>query len=126
MANYASRAYFYAPIKRKLFIELPAEDKDGRPGEVGRLNVCLYGTRDAAKQWQDTLSAHLQSLGFKRGKGYPAVFVHPIKNVMTLVHGDDYVSAGEPQDLTWIEGELAKRYEIQTPRTGEQRHARPR
>ena len=59
MVNYVSRAYFYAPIKRKLFIEFSAEDKDGRPGEVGRLNVRLYGTRDAAKQWQETPSAHL-------------------------------------------------------------------
>ena len=65
--------------------------------------MCLYGTR-AAKQWQDTRSAHLQSLGFKRCKGYPALFVHPIKNVMTLVHGDDYVSAGGAQDLTWLGG----------------------
>ena len=97
MGHDVTRAYFYAPIKRKLFIELPAEDKGGRPGGGGRLNVCLYGPCDAAKQWQDTLSAHLQSLGPKRGKGNPAVFVHPIKNVMTLVHGDDYVLAGSPR-----------------------------
>ena len=77
-----------------------------------------YGTRDAAKQWQETLSARLQSLGFRRGKGFPAVFMHPEKNLMTLVHGDVYVSAGEPGDIEWFEGELAKQYEIKTQRAG--------
>ena len=77
MVNDVSRAYFYAAVQRSLFIELPAEDVEAKKGEVGRLNVCLYGTRDAAKSWQQALSSHLISLGFKRGKGYPAVFHHP-------------------------------------------------
>ena len=64
MINYVSRAYFYAPATRSLFVELPAEDGSAKPGEVGRLNVCLYGTRDAAKEWQQTLSRHMEGIGF--------------------------------------------------------------
>ena len=75
--NDVSRAYFYAPATRSLFIELPMEDKEAKDGEVGRLNVCLYGTRDAAREWQTTLIMHLVSIGFKRGVGHPAVFYHP-------------------------------------------------
>ena len=52
MVNDVSRAYFYAKVKRSLFVELPAEDDKAENGQVGRLNVCLYGTRDAAKGWQ--------------------------------------------------------------------------
>ena len=33
------------------------------------------------------------------------------------MHGDDYVSAGESQDLDWLESELSKQYEIKTQRT---------
>ena len=68
MVNDVSRAYFYAPATRNLFIELPREDDEAQEGEVGRLNVCLYGTRDAAKEWQKTLSRHLERIGFMQGR----------------------------------------------------------
>ena len=116
MINDVSRAYFYAPIRRSLFIELPVEDEKTEPGEVGRLNVCLYGARDVAKSWQQTLSAHLLPIGFIRGRGHPAVFHHPQFDIKTLVHGDDYVSSGSTSSLTWLEGELAKQYTIKTQR----------
>ena len=67
MVNDVSRAYFYAPATRSLFVELPSEDEEADMGEVGRLNVCLYGTRDAAREWQSTLSRRLEGLGFRMG-----------------------------------------------------------
>ena len=116
MVNDASRACFYAPCERFLFIELPVGVKDAKVGDVGRLNVCLYGTRDAAKGWQQAFSEHLISLGFVRGKGFPALFHHPGRKVKTLVHGDDYCSAGPKASLDWMEGELAKQYQIKSHR----------
>lgn len=71
------RAYFYAPAIRRLFIELPEEDQEAKKDEVGRFNVCLYGTRDAARGWQRTLSNHLRSMRCRRGAEHPAVFQHP-------------------------------------------------
>eukprot|EP00971_Amphidinium_carterae_P208269 4132457-Amphidinium_carterae.1 len=44
-----SRAHFHPPAAREMFIRLPAEDHT--PGMVGRLLRTLYGTRDAANQW---------------------------------------------------------------------------
>ena len=81
---------------------------------LGKLKLCLYGTRDAAKGWQETLSAHLESIGFIRGRGHPSVFWHPEKMIKTLVHGDDYVSAGDEAAMTWLGEELSKVYEIHT------------
>ena len=40
------RAYFYAPSTRSVYVELPPED--ATEGMVGKLNVSMYGTRDAA------------------------------------------------------------------------------
>ena len=117
MVNDVSRAYFYAPATRSLFIELPEEDVEAGEGEVGRLNVCLYGTRDAAREWQQTLSRHLEGLGFKRGVGHPAVFFHPMRGIMTLVHGDDYVSAAVSSELDWLQAALESQYKIKTQRT---------
>jgi hypothetical protein len=85
---------------------------------LGKLKLCLYGTRDAAKGWQETLSSHLESIGFVRGRGHPSVFWHPDKQIQTLVHGDDYVSAGSETSMTWLEQELSKAYEIQTQKLG--------
>merc|ERR1711884_502121 len=43
-----SRAYFYAESIRPVFIRIPEEDLlPGDEGQVGRLNLSLYGTRDA-------------------------------------------------------------------------------
>ena len=104
LINDVTRAYFCAKtIARDLFVRLPPEDKEALPGQVGRLNLCLYGTRDAAANWQDTLSVHLQSAGFVRGIGHPSVFHHPARRIHLLVHGDDYVSVGPTSALLLLE-----------------------
>ena len=41
---------------------------------VGQLKLCLYGTRDAALNWQETLSQHLIDNGLERDVGFPSVF----------------------------------------------------
>ena len=45
-----SRAYFYAPVTRPLFINIPDEDwEEGDEGLVCQLQISLCGTRDAAQ-----------------------------------------------------------------------------
>ena len=58
----------YAKASRDLFVEIPDEDPRQRLGVVGHLKLRLYGTRDAAKSWQQTLTEHLIKIGFKRGR----------------------------------------------------------
>ena len=48
-----SRAYFYAPAVRPVFVELPAEDKsEGDEDMVGELCMSMYGTRTQRKTGQ--------------------------------------------------------------------------
>ena len=62
---------------------MPAEDPEySRGDKVGRLRLCLYGTRDAALNWQEALSEHLISIGYTRGVGFPSVFVHKEKGTV--------------------------------------------
>ena len=75
------RAYVYAKIQCNAYIELPKEDPDHGKGLLGNLKLCLYGTRGAAKGWQEALSSHLESIGFIRGKGHPSVFWHPEREI---------------------------------------------
>ena len=65
------------------------------------------------------MGAHLVDAGFVRGRGHPCVFYHPVKGIKTLVHGDDYVSAGTEEFLAWLEKELEKAYEIKTQKLGD-------
>ena len=68
MTNDVGRAYFHAKVAREVYVEIPSEDKKPEDGDVvGRLNLCLYGTRDAAHRWQETVASHLEEIGFMRG-----------------------------------------------------------
>lgn len=119
MINDVSRAYFYAKSTRCMYIEIPPEDPKTHPDDLGRLRLCLYGIRDAALNWQRTLSDHLVENGFVRVVGHPSVFHHPKRQIWTLVHGDDYCSSGSAASLDWLQGVLEKRYEIKTQRFGD-------
>ena len=121
MVNDVSRAYFYAKVKSEIFVELPLEDKsaeDMRKDNVGRLNLSLYGTREAALNWQDEVAEHLTGIGFVRGSASSCIYHHPERSVATLVHGDDYASTGAEEDLKWLKGELEGRFEIKTTMIG--------
>ena len=51
MISDVKRAYFHAPATRELYVEVPQEDPNWQPGLLGKLNLSLYGTRDAAANW---------------------------------------------------------------------------
>ena len=64
------REYFDAPAKRPIYIQIPAEDREpGDEGKVAKLNLSLYGTRDAAMNWADCYTKFLLSRGFAMGRG---------------------------------------------------------
>ena len=64
------RAYLYAPARRKVFVELLPEDyKPGDEHMCGLLRYSLYGTRDAAQNWEEELASTLSGLGFTREAG---------------------------------------------------------
>ena len=62
---------------------------------VGMLDMSLYGTRDAALNFQKEVGKLMGSLGFKTSKFNPSLFHHPKEDIKVLVHGDDFVAAGE-------------------------------
>ena len=117
MVNDVKRAYFYTPVNRPIYIELPEEDRsdeDRRLDNVGVLNYSMYGTRDAAQNWGNKVASQLTSIGFIRGLAGASMFYHPIKKVATLVHGDVYVSVGRRADLEWLKARLEDEFDIKT------------
>ena len=98
------KAYFHAEVKRPLFVALPPEALE--PHEVGKvcgkLNFSLYGTRDAASNWEQAYSDFLVGIGFRQGLTSPCIFRHPQRDIVTVVHGDGFTSLAQEQDLVWL------------------------
>ena len=103
MVNDVARAFFEGPATRNVCVEIPKEDKteaDVRHDNVGHLRMSLYGTRDAAMNWQEEIAKLLVGDGFRRGVYNPCLYWHPIRKVKALVHGDDFASVGSSSAIT--------------------------
>ena len=76
MINDVARAFFEALAVRNVCVEIPKEDRseaDARHDKVGHLRMSLYGTRDAAMNWQEEVARELRKIGFRRGKYNPCL-----------------------------------------------------
>ena len=96
------KAFFQADARREVYIELPMEDYE--QGKCGKLNKCLYGTRDAAQNWMDAYTRAMEEMGFKKGTASPCTFWHARREVRTVVHGDDFATLGFGEQLDWFKG----------------------
>ena len=121
-----SKAYFFAPATRDIFIELPPEDAE--PGMVGKLEKSLYGTRDATLNWAEAHTKVLIATGYKKGLSGHCSFYHEKWDLSTVVHGDDFLSEGPADSLTKMNLALKQNFQVKTevigPDPGQQREAR--
>lgn len=123
MSTDIKRAYFHAPATRPIFIEIPREDREpGDEGMVARLNLSLYGTRDAAMNWTKCYTELLVNNGFSVGKANPCNFYHGNRQVSVTVHGDDFTSTGRERDLKWLERIFTSKFDTKTEYLGPGSH----
>ena len=101
------RAYFHAPARRLVYVNLPPEDD--QPGMCGKLVKAMYGTRDAAQNWEHAYSEFLESIGFVSGRATPCMFWHKSRDIRLVAHGDDFTNLGSREQLDWLRGEIARR-----------------
>ena len=91
------RAYFHARARRKVYVELSKEDFE--KGKCGLLKKAMYGTRDAAQNWELEYTEMMTEAGFRQGSYSACVFYHEQKNVRVVVHGDDFAVLGPSKGL---------------------------
>mgnify|MGYP003326107313 CR=1 FL=1 len=72
----------------------------------------MYGTRDAANNWEHQLTQSRQELGATQGKASTCIHRFEGRNINACVHGDDVLCVGRRQHLNWLEKEFTKRYEV--------------
>lgn len=116
-----SRAFFEASARRNVCVELVDEDasEDDRTADmVGHLILSMYGTRDAATNWQEEVAREMRSWGFRRGRYNPCTYHNAESGVKALIHGDDFVSVGTASALKEFRGKLEKRFEIKSQMLG--------
>ena len=115
MINDVARAFFEAPAVRNICVEIPKEDlsdADRKHDKVGHLRMSLYGTRDAAMNWQEEVA------GIPAWAVQPMLYYHPQRNLRTFLHGDDFATVGTRPEVQWFKSALEKRFEIKTQCVG--------
>ena len=115
MIQDVKKAYFFAKATRRIFVDIPEEDREaGDEHNCALLLQSLYGTRDAAMNWAKCYTDALIELGFTKGATSPCTFWHPQRRIRLAVHGDDFVSEGATADLKWLDEHLSKSFDLKT------------
>ena len=114
------RTYFHAKARRRVYIELPERDGGGlgRP-QCGLLKKSLYGTRDAAQNWECELGGFLEESGLRRGQASTCLYSEESRGISASVHGDNVTVKTSREDAEWLIRKFNERYEIQTQMIGE-------
>ena len=72
----------------------------------------MYGTRDAASNWESAYTEFMIESGFTVGSVTPCLFWHPNKQLIVEVHGDDFTNIGSEDDLYWFKLSIKKTLEF--------------
>ena len=116
------RAHFYAPARRRAFVELPPEESQaGNEHVCGLLQHSSYGTRNAAQNWEEELASTLSDLKLTRGIACPCVWQGCIKDehIVATVHGDDNTIGGERSAVEFVIKMISRKHESEKQVKGE-------
>ena len=78
----------------------------------GKLMKSMYGTRDAASNWEDCYMEFAREIGFNNGIASPCIFKHKTIRLWLTVHGDDFTLLGSDEDLDWFESMIKEKFEV--------------
>ena len=104
-----TRAHFHPPIQRKLFVELPLEDREEGADFVGELERTMYGTRDASASWERFYTEVFELSGVSSGDFCPCLFCNQTSGVQAWVHGHDKALLGTRQEVLALEKLLGEK-----------------
>ncbi len=78
----------------------------------GKLGKVMYGTRDAAKNWEVAYTEMMKEAKVKQGACSACVFYHEERNVRAVVHGGDVTVLGRSSDSDWLRKAFEKKMEV--------------
>ena len=104
------RAYFHAKARRRVFVKLPEEDYE--EGMCGMLIKAMYGTRDAAQNWEFEYVDFMGKIGFSKSRATPCMFYHSERGIRVVIHGDDFTILGNEVELDWFREMISDKFEV--------------
>ena len=109
------RAYFHAKARRLIHVKLPEEDYV--KGVCGKLIKAMYGTRDAAQNWDWEYVEFMEGIGFRRRNSPPCTFWHDAKGIRAVIHGDDFILLSNEVALDWFCEKIQERFGVKSSGT---------
>ena len=79
-------------------------------GKIGLMKKSMYGTEDAASNWERDWQEHVKSWCFQLGLSSKNLFHHGRHQVSGMTHGDDFVFTGPTKRLTEFENKVTGVY----------------
>ncbi|KAG6617006.1 Retrovirus-related Pol polyprotein from transposon TNT 1-94 [Phytophthora cinnamomi] len=109
-------AFLYGDVDEELYMDQPDGFEDqSNPTKKCLLMQALYGTKQAARQWNSKLNKHLESQGFRRSAADPCVYVRRSgsKFSIIVVYVDDLMIFSKTKaDITGIKEALKREFSI--------------
>jgi hypothetical protein len=106
-----SRAHPHCRIRRLVYIKLPEEDpRSADPMLCGRLNMALYGTRDAGQNFEFEVTEVVTGAGCEQGISSPCVYKVKERELYFFHHGDDFFAGGPEEESQWLVKVLEKKF----------------
>ena len=90
----------------------------GDSGLVGKLKMSMHGTRDAAADWAAEYSSTIIKSGYQQGKSCPCIFYNGLTDTAIMVHGDDFVGVGRPEELAKVRNDLEEKHKLKVETLG--------
>ena len=109
-----------SPLERLVLVKPPKEAD--MKGKLWKLEKCLYGLKDASRQWYLKVSNKLKELGFERSKYDLGLFykLHGGKLIgMIGLHVDDFLTCGDKMFKFSILPKLLKHFQVGKSETSE-------
>ena len=111
-------AFLNAEIKEEIYLKQPQGFEEWGPnGEelVCRLNKSIYGLKQAARDWNDTLDEWMRGYGFKASISDPCMYVMRTDQdiLIALVWVDDIILAGNSMEgIADFKAAISKRFKM--------------
>ena len=102
-----SCAYFHAEAQRPVLARLPVEERVCEDdGQIGLWKKNMYGTRDAASNWECDWPEHVKNWGFRLGLSWKNLLHQEGHPVSGMTHGDDFMIKGPTERLKEFESKM--------------------
>ena len=111
------KAHVIPLCEQDVYVELPAE-AEVQEGRVRQVDPLVVWVQTGGQAWEEHYSALLKEHGFQRLRSVPVAFVHENRDLMGVVHGDDFVFVALDEDLDFVLKILGSRNEIKKIEVG--------